>query len=117
MSAKFERVADSSFEPTMIQSTDYSSLGEFAVMKVTLSDPMRKDVGDDFLADAGENIVYAVAPVSMEGEQYISGMLDAGLAFNYGGSIAFYCAAPEGGFSKQDEAAVVSMLSSFRVAG
>jgi len=117
VTAKFERVADSAFIPEMIQATDFSSLGKFAVMKVTLSDPTRKDVGDDYFADSGKRIVYAVAPVSMEGEQGISGILDAGLAFNYGGSIAFYCTAPEGGFSKQDEAAVVSMLSSFRVAG
>lgn len=115
LSTKFEKIADSSFVPGVIQSTDHSSLGEFMVAKVMVDDAYRSYVGESFFDDVNLVSCYAVVPKSMEGEQTISGVLDLGLSFDYGGQISFHCVAPEGGLSKQDEAAVISMLSSFRV--
>ncbi len=90
------KLADSSFVPSYAQTTDYSNLGKFAVVKV----------------ESDSQIYYAVKPEYECGRNSIEGNFMTG--FWYDGALEFMAEIPNG-ITETDEQEVIDILSSFRV--
>lgn len=92
------KLADSSFIPGYAQTTDYSSLGKFAVVKV----------------ESDSQIYYAVKPEYECGGNSIEANYMTG--FWYDGYLEFMAEIPNG-ITETEEQEVIDILSSFRIAG
>ena len=114
-SLNVSKVADSDFQPSYVQATDYSNLGEFMVakLKVTGHLNMKEDV--DFTEIDG-SVSYAVLPKSREEEfETIRSVYTSEFSFWYSGHISFIASAPDGQFTESEEQEVIEILTSFKV--
>ena len=108
------KIADSIFIPGYVQATDYSDLGEFMVAQLKTIGTMNTTTDTDFVSVKDGSISYAVLPESMAGVHAINKPYFLDLAFEYAGNTIFVASAPDGQFTPQEEAEVISILSSFR---
>lgn len=107
----------SSFEPGLVGYKDYSSLGEFMVAEVTVT----QTTTFGFPAEAGDSAVssnvfrnYALMPKSMSGEQLMSDIPFLAYSFWHGGNVAFFSSVPD---DEHTDTEVLAILGSFRRAG
>lgn len=109
-------VAEASFVPGLVQGTDYSDLGEFMVAELTVTGTYDPAVDDDFVFATDGRTRYALLPGRRESQitEYITEGLPT-VTFWYSGHISLIASTPTGTFTEQEEAEVISILSSFRV--
>lgn len=109
------KVANSSFVPSYVQATDYSTLGNFVVAKLKVTGELDMKNDSEF-KDVDGSVSYAVLPESRMGIDDSVRNPDAiQYGFNYGSGISFIASAPKDGFSKQEEKLVIEILKSFRI--
>lgn len=116
---EISKIADSSFVPGVIQDTDLSDLGSFAVMKVKTTKRIMYH-GDG--TEESESIdmpdskcAYAVLPESKAGDMDCNQPDMIQLAFDYGDPISLVAYPPEkGGFTDQDMKEAIAILRSFK---
>ncbi len=96
-----EKVADASFVPTMVQGSDYSDLGQFIVVKGTLS-----------VNGRDKGICYALVPSSAMHSTMDLDLRCGVPGFWYASTITFTCQPPEG-ISDQTEQEIIAILASF----
>lgn len=108
------RVADSSFVPGYVQSTDHSDLGNFVVAKLKNTGHLDLLTDSDF-TDIDGPVSYAVLPESRLGtHDGVRGPYEGEFAFWYSGYISLIASAPDGQFTAQEEQEVIAILASFR---
>ena len=106
---------DSNFIPGYVQATDYSGLGKFVVAKLKQTGEMDMKNDSDF-KDIDGKTAYAVMPESQLGVfDSVRNAYCIEFGFEYAGGLSFIAEAPEDGFTKQEEKAVIKILKSFRV--
>lgn len=111
-----KKVADSSFVPSMVQGTDYSSLGKFAVLKLRVTKYMHANVNTDYVP-VEDNVTYAVSPETNIGEKRdIQGVMQAAYSFRYASLIMIYADDTDNDFTAQEQKEAIKILKSFRIA-
>lgn len=111
-----EKIADSSFVPSMVQGTDYSSLGKFAVLKLKVTQRMHADMNSDYVP-AEDNVTYAVSPETNIGEKRdIQGIMQTAYSFWYATHIMIYAEDTDNDFTVQEQKEAIEILKSFRIA-
>lgn len=109
-------VADSQFIPGCVQATDYSALGEFVVAKLKVTGQLNMQTDTDFKNVNGA-VSFAVVPETRIGvDDCVRLPYEGEFAFWYSGYISLIAKAPDGQFIAQEEAEVIAILSSFRIA-
>ena len=110
------KVADSQFVPGSVQGAEHSDLGKFMVAKLKITGTMDPRTDINF-TDIDGSVFYAVLPESAIGtREYVNRAFNAEFSFDYSSHISFIASAPQGGFTAAEEAEVIAVLSSFRVA-
>lgn len=111
-----KKIADSSFVPSMVQGTDYSSLGKFAVLEQTVTQNMHTSV-DKGYKPTGYNVSYAVSPESNAGEKRdVQGVIQGAYSFWYASVIMVYADDTDNNFTEQEQKEAIEILKSFRLA-
>ena len=106
-------VTDSKFVAGMIQNTDYSDLGEFAVSKLKVTGMLNMRTDSDY-TDVDGSVAYAVLPKSRIGVVDTNKNFSSEFAFWYGGNISLVAESPDGAFTEQEEKEVLAILSAFK---
>lgn len=104
------KVANSTFIPSYVQATDYSSLGKFVVAKLKVTREMDMRSNSEF-TDIDGSVSYVVLPESrMRIDDCVRNPYFAEFGFNYGSGISFIVRAPQGEFDEQEEKLVIEIL-------
>lgn len=118
--ATASKAADSSFVPGFADGTDtdYSSLGNFVVARVEVTDWLDMNTDTEFSPMDQKSTYFAVIPESRLGEwEYAGQARDVDQCmFHYASHYAFIAHAPEGQFTEQEEREVIEILKSFQLA-
>lgn len=106
-------LSKSSFNPSYVQATDYSSLGSFMVSKLHVIGQLDMQSDTDYKKIDG-SISYAVLPQSMSGiKSDVRGPFSGEFSFGYGGRISIICT-PQEKLNEKQENEVIEILKSFR---
>lgn len=111
--AKITKVADAAFKPGYVQARDFSSLGNFVVVKLEEYAQMDGLSGEE--NDVDGIVVYAVVPESYLGEVSFKGSGFWGvLAWDYPSPRVMLVTSPDGSFTYEEEQEIIHILSTFR---
>ena len=113
--SEITKAADSEFEPGIPEGTDedYSYIGKMMVAKIHVTKQWQEPIDEDW--EPTDWTFYAVLPESFAKEidfAGLSGMLET-FSFQYPHYHVFIASAPDGTFTKEQEAEVIDILKSF----
>lgn len=117
--SEITKAADSEFEPGIPEGTDedYSYIGKMMVAKIHVTKQWQEPIDEDWKPT--DWTFYAVLPESFAKEIVfagLSGMLET-FSFQYPHYHVFMASAPDGTFTKEQEAEVIDILKSFTTTG
>lgn len=108
------KVDDSQFVPSYVQSTDYSSMGEFMVAQLKTTGEMNMQTDSDF-TDVEKEASYTVLPLSeADTTKTVTGSFDGEFSFWYGAHVSFIGSDTEDTFTPEEQQEVIAILNSFR---